>query len=329
MVKWWICECFKPKTKVKMIFRKLSTVILIWMLLCFTGCFSSAEICIPYVDETPLLAVLTAYEPELKALLKEASIENTYIINGRGYHVGQLAGNEVVLVMTGISMVNAAMTTQTALDHFNVQGIILSGIAGGVNPNLNIGDVTIPEQWGQYQEQLFARETDEGWELGWYSDEFSNYGMMFPQKVSVTRKGNSPNAEEELFWFHVDSEMLSAVGDVAVNIQLNKCTSQGKCLDTEPVVLIGGNGVSGQTFVDNARYRDWVWTTFQANALDMETAAVAHVAYVNAVPFIAFRSLSDLAGGGSGVNEIDTFFQLAADNSAQVVIAFLEMWRDH
>jgi adenosylhomocysteine nucleosidase len=56
----------------------------------------------------------------------------------------------------------------------------------------------------------------------------------------------------------------------------------------------------------------------------MESAAVAHVAYVNKVPFIAFRSLSDLAGGGPGENEISTFFQLAADNSAKVVIAFLE-----
>jgi adenosylhomocysteine nucleosidase len=58
----------------------------------------------------------------------------------------------------------------------------------------------------------------------------------------------------------------------------------------------------------------------------METAAVAHVAYVNDVPFIAFRSLSDLAGGGPGANEIDIFFQLASDNSAEVVLTFLQAW---
>ena len=56
----------------------------------------------------------------------------------------------------------------------------------------------------------------------------------------------------------------------------------------------------------------------------METAAVAMVAHANGKPFIAFRSLSDLAGGGSGENEIRTFFELAADNSARVVIAFLK-----
>lgn len=56
----------------------------------------------------------------------------------------------------------------------------------------------------------------------------------------------------------------------------------------------------------------------------MESAAVAHVAYINRTPFIAFRSLSDLAGGGKGENEMGTFFQLAADNSAAVVVAFLK-----
>ncbi len=42
--------------------------------------------------------------------------------------------------------------------------------------------------------------------------------------------------------------------------------------------------------------------------------------------FIAFRSLSDLAGGGAGSNEIATFFLLAANNSAGVVEGFLIDW---
>ena len=50
---------------------------------------------------------------------------------------------------------------------------------------------------------------------------------------------------------------------------------------------------------------------------------MAHVAYANDVPFIAVRSLSDLAGGGEGENQIDVFFRLAAGNSAAVVKALL------
>ena len=40
-------------------------------------------------------------------------------------------------------------------------------------------------------------------------------------------------------------------------------------------------------------------------------------------PFIVFRSLSDLAGGDPSQNQERVFFQLAADNSATVVRAFL------
>jgi adenosylhomocysteine nucleosidase len=219
-------------------------------------------------------------------------------------------------------MVNAAMTAQSALDHFEVAGIIFSGIAGGVNPDLNIGDVVVPAQWGQYQEQLFARETEHGWDVGRFQNEFGNYGMMFPQSVSTTN-GKSPDQEEQRFWFPVSSDMLETAKETSTYVQLNNCTSTNKCLEHQPKIVVGGNGVSGPTFVDNASYREWVWQTFQADALDMESAAVAHVAYANGVPFIVFRSLSDLAGGGPGENEIATFFQLAADNSADVVLEFL------
>jgi adenosylhomocysteine nucleosidase len=55
----------------------------------------------------------------------------------------------------------------------------------------------------------------------------------------------------------------------------------------------------------------------------MESAAVAHVTYSNGVPFLAVRSLSDLAGGGEGANEMTTFMALASTNSAAVVKALL------
>jgi adenosylhomocysteine nucleosidase len=98
------------------------------------------------------------------------------------------------------------------------------------------------------------------------------------------------------------------------------------CLENAPRIVVGGNAVSNSFFVDDAEYRELLWDRFQANAVDMETAAVCRVAARRGVPFIAFRSLSDLAGGGPGVNEIDVFFQLAADNAAAVVLGFLEAW---
>ena len=295
--------------------------VLISMIL--TSCMPVQKLESTKIDPSPYLVIMSAFEPELALLRSQANITDAYVINGRTYYVGKLAEKNVVLVLSGVSMVNAAMTTQTVLDHFQVDAIVFSGIAGGVNPGLKIGDVVVPAQWGEYQEQTFARQTANGWDPGQSTSEFGNYEMMFPQYISLTQKGGKPDREERRFWLPVSKDMLEIAKDVGDEVHLSQCTWTKLCLDREPQVVVGGKGVSGPTFVDNAKYREWVWQTFQADALDMESAAVAHVAYVNKVPFIAFRSLSDLAGGGPGENEMSTFFQLAADNSAKVVMAFL------
>ena len=275
-------------------------------------------------DRTPRLAVMSAFDAELDRLRAATRITATPVINGRTHYVGTLAGQEVVLMLSGFSMVNAAMNTQAMLDRFEIRGIVFSGIAGGVNPGLRVGDVTVPAQWGNYQEAVFARETPGGWDAGRLAGEFANFGMMFPRASSVARAVGAPDSLERRFWFPVDSAALATARTVARTVQLSRCTGAGECLGHEPQVVVGGNGVSGPTFVDNAAYREWAWMTFRADALDMETAAVAVVAYQNRVPYIAFRSLSDLAGGGTGKNEVPVFGKLAADNSAALVIAYLK-----
>ena len=274
--------------------------------------------------DVPRIAVMSAFDAELVALRAATTIAATRVVNGRTHYLGTLAGHDVVLMLSGFSMVNAAMTTQSVLDRFTITSIVFSGIAGGVNPGLNVGDVTIPAQWGNYQEQLFARETPTGFAPARVTTPFANFGMSYPQGTSVTVREAPADSLERRFWFAVDSGALATARRVAQRVRLNRCSGEGECLAHEPRVVVGGNGVSGPTFVDNAAYREWVWTTFRADALDMETAAVALVAYENRVPFIAFRSLSDLAGGGPGQNEVRLFGRLAAENSAAVVVEYLK-----
>lgn len=292
-----------------------------------SGCAQARRPLAEVVESTPRLAIGSAFEPELKQILAKTQQKKQHEVNGRTLTTGVLAGHQVLLFYSGVSMVNAAMNTQAVIDHFRITGILFTGIAGGVNPNLNIGDVVIPGQWAQYQEQVFARQSGNGWDTGWYPADLGNYNMMFPQTVSVTRSGSNPDDEESKFWFSVDPSLLAVAQKVSNQVTLKNCTLIGKCLQQKPRIVVGGKGASGPTFVDNADYRNWVWDNFQVDAVDMETAAVAHVAYTNNVPFIAFRSLSDLAGGGPGQNEITTFLQLAADNSSSTVIAFLKEWQ--
>ena len=275
------------------------------------------------LDDTPRLLVLSAFEPEWQALQAAATDVEEHVVHGNRFLVATLEGRPVVLALSGISMVNAAMTTQMLLDRFEVEGIVFSGIAGGVDPSLAIGDVVVAERWGPYLDAVFARETDGAFALPpWMSSDFAPYGMIYTRGVEVMRDGL--DAPEARFWFPVHEPWLETAREVAEGLALEACGADGECLTEPPEVVVGGGGVSGSVFVDNAAFREHVFETFDARVLDMESAAVAQVAYANDVPFIAFRSLSDLAGGGATENEMPIFLGLAADNSAEVVRAFLD-----
>ncbi len=269
------------------------------------------------------MLVITAMPIELRPLLEAAVIEHRVVINGRTHHVGTLEGVDVVLLAAGISMVNATMGTQAALDHFDIEAVVFSGIAGGASPEINIGDVTVPGRWAQYQEHVFTDASRAGWRRGWRSEALGSFGVMYPQQVWVTAPEGDADDEHLKLWFDVDAELLARVEGFAATVALERCLSEGDCLEHEPRVRVGGNGVSGPTFVDDAAYRDWVWETFAPDGFDMETAAVGHVAYANGVPYIGIRSISDMAGANPNENRVESFAPIAARNAATVVRALL------
>jgi adenosylhomocysteine nucleosidase len=292
------------------------------LLLALAGCAAPSGA----PDSTARIAIISAFPAELALLRSHVEQPVTRKINGVEFTTGTLQGKAVVLFLSGVSMTNAAMNTQLVLDRFKVSHLVFSGIAGGVNPALKIGDVVVAQRWGQYLEVLAAREVAPG-QYRPPSDRteltLPNFGMFFPRPVGV--RSAAHEGVEKKFWFDADPALL-AIAQRAASVSLQRCDAERRCLAHEPHVVVGGNGVSGQAFVDNAALREYTFRTFQANVLDMETAATAMVAYSNGVPFIAFRSLSDLAGGGEGENEIGTFFRIAADNSARVLLAFLAAW---
>ena len=273
-------------------------------------------------DATHRTAIISAFPPEIAALQDGLTDTATETVNGVSFTTGQLSGQPVVMFMSGVSMVNAAMTTQLALDHFTIDRILFSGIAGGVDPDLAIGDVVIPGQWGQYLQGVAARETDGTFAIPpWMTSDFPNFGMTFTVPFGVMADGQSE--PDMRFWFPVDPDLLALAQTVSADITLSDCTPEQACLTEAPKIVVGGNGVSGPMFVDNADLRKHAFATFDAQVLDMESAAVAQVAFANGTPFIAFRSLSDLAGGGEGANEMGTFMALAATNAATVIRAFV------
>jgi nucleoside phosphorylase len=136
----------------------------------------------------------------------------------------------------------------------------------------------------------------------------------------------TPEQRDHALWVPVDGRYYDLVGKLE-GLELQGCVNgTTKCLPRRPVVARVERGCSASVFVDNAAYREFLRSRFGVTAIDMETTAVALVALQQGTPFVAVRSLSDLAGGGSGEsNEAGVFAPLAAQNAASVVVEFISL----
>lgn len=244
-------------------------------------------------------------------MVPHVEVAEEHYLHGRTVIVGRMAGRDVILAQTGVSMVNAAMTTQALLDRFAVSRIVVSGVAGGLDPANDVGRVLAPARWGQFLEVGMGRATPTGPVLPPLpgATDLPPFGMMIPRDVIV---GHADEAERERRWFDADPVLL----DVA------------RSFESTHGLRVGGAGLSGTAFVDNAAYRDYLHATFGASVLDMESAAVAQVAFANRVPFIVFRSLSDLAGGEDHANHLPDWLDRACANVASVTRAFIAALSD-
>ncbi|MCB1122780.1 MAG: 5'-methylthioadenosine/S-adenosylhomocysteine nucleosidase, partial [Verrucomicrobiae bacterium] len=125
-------------------------------------------------------------------------------------------------------------------------------------------------------------------------------------------------------YFETDPTWMKLAEAVLSELQSNEDTRILNGLGHTAKLVVGGTGVAGPVFMDNAEYREFIFNTWQADCLDMESTAIAHVCWSNATPFLIIRSLSDLAGGQKGINDIGEFHEHAEHNAARVLNAILD-----
>lgn len=102
--------------------------------------------------------------------------------------------------------------------------------------------------------------------------------------------------------FDADPELRNVVVDV---------------LKAREITYQTGVIASGDLFVDTDRQRQNIHLKFDAIAADMEGGAIAHVCYINNIPFALIRSISDADGSAMDYN---TFAGKAAEQSIAIVL---------
>ena len=96
-----------------------------------------------------------------------------------------------------------------------------------------------------------------------------------------------------------------------------------KVAKTKGLTLKEGIIATGDQFVADAQRKEWISKTFNADALEMEGAAVAVVCNALGVPFFVLRAISDSADMDAGF-DFDAFLESSAKISADFILAMVD-----
>jgi adenosylhomocysteine nucleosidase len=205
------------------------------------------------------IGILGAMEPEVRGLVEAMSVENSGRGAGFDYWQGMLAGQACVVARCGMGKVSAAAGVQRLIDQFAISRLVVCGLAGGLQPNLEIGDVVVGERFAQYD---------------------LDASPIYP-------RFEAPGLGIDTF--HGDSGLIELAVDAASSIEAAPGVHRG---------LI----VTGDQFIKDDKRHELLQDFPDALCVEMEGGALAQVCYLNELPFVIVRVISDRADGSAPVD---------------------------
>jgi adenosylhomocysteine nucleosidase len=235
-------------------------------------------------------ALLGAFSDEVKLLEQSVTRKRVIVVHGIPFTKGKLNGRKVVIALTGIGKVNAAMTTTLMLQKFHPSEVLFTGIAGGLNPELHPGDIVIGQETAHH-----------------------DFGYITFQKQATRQTRNPITGEFNPVYFKADSALLAKTLLAASRVDLLSISDNHRAPK-----IVKGRIVTGDVFVSSEEKVNQLLLDFEADATEMEGAAVAQICWQQQVPCIVIRSLSDKANSNARTDMLN-FLRVAAHNSAELV----------
>jgi adenosylhomocysteine nucleosidase len=246
------------------------------------------------VKQQNIIAIIGAFETEVQLLKNELSDKKEKIIEGIRFYTGTINGQNVVVSRIGIGKVNAAIATTLLLEHFRPKAILFSGIAGAVNPDLHPGDIVVAKQIAHH-----------------------DYGRITAQGFQIWATQNPYHFHANPVYFKCDSVLLTVAEKAAKQIEFLKINNY------TPKIFFG-TIITGDVFLADNEKNKSLRKIMNADAIEMEGAAVAQVCYQQKVKFLTIRSLSDDANDSATLDFVK-YGKMAAENSAQLVMKILKL----
>ena len=228
----------------------------------------------------PVIAIIGALEKEVRQIY--AAVEKGTVADEAGLTVvgGDYHGFTVVATTAGMGTVNAAAAAQHLISAHGANAIIFSGIAGGLNPALHVGDVVIGERL-RYLDTDTALVAESAPEL----EEFASADFLVDLAEETLRAHGYVDAALS----DEGSEAEAAQARAEADASLWRRNSPG----TEPQQYLRGIIATGDRFVSGADAKAAAVSATQADCVEMEGAAIAHVAAKNGIDCLVLRAISD------------------------------------
>lgn len=239
------------------------------------------------------LAIVSALPDELAALQARLDVDHVSTLAGRTLHRGRLAGQEVILVLSGIGKVAAATTAALLLDRFDVRALLFTGVAGGLGPGVAVGDVVVGRAFLQHD---------------------MDASPLFP-RWEVPMTGRS-RFDADSAW----SDRLVAGARAVLAAEHPALAGFGISAPRVHQGLV----ISGDRFVSSSAECARLQAELpDALAVEMEGAALAQVAHDFGRPCAVLRTISDRADDDAHVDFPRFLREVAAEYARDIVLAAL------
>ncbi len=208
---------------------------------------------------------------------------------------GRLDAHDVVLVQAGIGKVNTAMVATLLQQRFDARIVLFSGVAGGLDPALSIGDVVIGTRTFQH-----------------------DAGVVQDGRFEAYQAGHVRFFNPTDRWGYASSPALVAKAEAALDGLVLPPLSQAAGGHGAAPKIVFGAVASGDQYVHCEATRVRLHEDFGAHAVEMEGGALGQVGEALGFDWLDIRALSDLAGSSSAI-DFGAFVDEVAASSALIL----------
>ncbi|MCX7827316.1 MAG: 5'-methylthioadenosine/adenosylhomocysteine nucleosidase [Verrucomicrobiae bacterium] len=246
-----------------------------------------------------ITVVLGAQTREIAPLVGELKDKREHKILGLTFWEGELVGRRVVITRTASGKVNAAVSAALAIDHFHPSEVLVTGAAGSLNSELKPCDVVIAAKTVQHDS---VRHHSSG----------------------VDRRGarNPITGQRNPVFLEAAPRLLDLAKRAATKTDFIPMSGDDAQSSPTAVRVVTGTVATGDAFVESGEKRKELRNALQADAVEMEGAAVAQVCHQFGVPCLVIRCVSDTADE-TAMADFETYAAAAAANAARLVYGII------